>query len=196
MSVALSSDRPRRLRGGVTGPLLILAGALVTLTFLYYYYGYPTRARSYGRDIVFEQAMFGPAIEQPVAFSHRLHVTDKQIDCYYCHPYPERSLNAGMPTLAKCLGCHNHVIPLHEEIQKLKSYEKNGQGVPWVRVYYKPAHVFFPHYRHLLKDLQCRQCHGEVEQVDRLHQVTFFMGLCITCHREKNAPTDCVACHQ
>jgi hypothetical protein len=35
-----------------------------------------------------------------------------------------------------------------------------------------------------------------VEQVDRLQKVTFYMGLCIRCHRERQASLECASCHQ
>lgn len=187
---------PRRLRGGAWGPLLVLALVGAALAMLAGIYLYPSYARSYGRGLRFQRAMFGPALAQPIAFSHRLHVIDKQIDCNYCHSTAERSLNAGLPAVRKCLGCHDHIIPLHSEIQKLRSYRTKGQNLPWVRVYYNPDHVFFPHYRHLGRGVTCQQCHGEVERVDRLHKVTFYMGLCVTCHQARQAPRTCVACHQ
>ena len=57
------------------------------------YYVYPHTSRNYGHEVNYHLAMFGDGIEQPIPFSHRLHVTDKQIDCFYCHPYGERSMN-------------------------------------------------------------------------------------------------------
>jgi Cytochrome c7 and related cytochrome c len=189
-------DKPRRLRGGPWGVILVIA-FILTAVFLWIGYDiYPYWTRSYGKEIAFNRAMFFNAIAQPISFSHRLHVTDKQIDCYYCHPYVERSLNAGLPTGQKCLGCHNHIIPSHQEIQLLKGYVNSGVEIPWIRVYYNPDHVFFPHYRHIKKGLRCQECHGEVEKVDRLHKVTFYMGFCIECHKRKNASRECVACHQ
>jgi hypothetical protein len=151
--------------------------------------------RAYGHDMAFDDEMFGSPLAQPIAFSHRLHVTDKEIDCFYCHPYGERSQNAGLPAVAKCMGCHDHIIPTHREIVKLKGYRDRGEGISWVRVYYNPDHAFFPHYRHLGKGVKCQECHGEVEQVDRLRQVTFYMGFCLECHREREASVDCTACH-
>jgi Cytochrome c7 and related cytochrome c len=175
---------------------LIAAFAVASLGFLYFHFIYPQTARHYGFELPFDHAMFGPPLEQPIAFSHRLHVTDKEIDCFYCHPFPERSMNSGLPSVQKCLGCHDHIIPTHKEITKLKSYRTSHEDLPWVRVYYNPDHVFFPHNRHLAQDLKCGECHGSVETVDRLHQVTFYMGFCLACHRRMDAPTDCLACHQ
>jgi len=193
------SERPndkKMLRGGPWGPLLAVGFAVAVLVLLYAIYVYPDQSRSYGADVDFNRAMFGAKLEQPIAFSHRLHVTDKQIDCFYCHSYGERSINAGLPSVDKCLGCHNHIIPEHEEIKKLKAYKKRGENLPWVRVYYNPDHVYFPHYRHLAKDIACQRCHGEIEEVDRLNQVTFYMGFCIDCHQKLEASLECVACHQ
>ncbi|MFC1707575.1 cytochrome c3 family protein [Planctomycetota bacterium] len=186
----------RRLRGGAGGPLLVLVLLSIGVGFIYPYYISPHTTRAYGYDLRFDHAMFGPTIEQPIPFSHRLHATDKRIDCQYCHPYVERSMNAGLPSVAKCLGCHDYIIPHHEEIERLRGFQERKEPVPWVRVYYNPDHVFFPHYRHLRAGVECRECHGEVETVDRLRKVTFYMGLCIGCHRERNAPLECVGCHQ
>lgn len=134
--------------------------------------------------------------EQPIPFSHRLHVTDKGIDCYYCHSYPGRSLNAGVPAVSKCLGCHDHIISNHPAIKKLASFRDRNQALPWVRVFYKPDHAFFPHYRHIGMGVQCSECHGAVEQMDRLKQETFYMGFCLDCHQERGASLGCWACHQ
>ncbi len=134
--------------------------------------------------------------EQPIAFSHRLHVSDKQIDCAYCHPFAHRSLNAGLPSVHKCLGCHDHIIAGHPQIQRLKSARQSQQALAWLRVFYNPDHVFFPHYRHLGKGVTCQQCHGSVESQDRLQTHTFYMGFCIDCHQTRGASRECTACHQ
>lgn len=196
MNAEVRIDRPRRLRGGLAGGLMI--GVIIASAgwFLYAFYVQAHISQDYATDLPFRHAMFGPGIEQPVAFSHRLHVTDKEIDCYYCHPYPGRSINSGMPAVSKCLACHDHIIPQHSEIVKLKGYQTRGEEIPWVRVYYNPDHVYFPHYRHILSDIRCQQCHGDIERSDRLRQVTYYMGFCLACHKESEAPLDCAACHQ
>jgi hypothetical protein len=189
-------DIPRRLRGGIGGPHWVLVFLVAAVALFYGLYVYPGATRSYGHHIAYNEAMFGPRIAQPISFSHRVHATDKEIDCFYCHPYGERSMNTGLPSVEKCLGCHNYIIPEHEEILKLKGYDERGENIPWERVYYNPDHVFFPHFRHLAKNVRCQECHGEVEQADRLHQVTFYMGFCIGCHKKRNASRECTACHQ
>ena len=112
-------------------------------------------------------------------------------------PWISWSAEQGLPEEAQtCLGCHEHIIPQHEEIAKLKGYWLRGEEVPWERVYFNPDHVSFPHDRHLGKDVECQECHGSVEQVDRLRKVTFYMGFCLECHAARNAPRTCTACHQ
>ncbi len=138
--------------------------------------------------------VLGP--EQPIAFSHRLHFDDKQIDCYYCHSYPARSIHAGIPTVQKCLGCHSYIIPGHPEIRKLRGYAERQEPIPWVRVYYNPDHVYFPHFRHIGKNIACNTCHRDVESRDRLSVHTFTMGFCLDCHDRRNASRECVGCHQ
>lgn len=51
----------------------------------------------------------GYAPEQPLAFSHRLHAGELQIDCYYCHNGAEKSRHAGIPPAGVCMNCHKFV---------------------------------------------------------------------------------------
>lgn len=193
---ATTNPGSRRLRGGIAGPLLVgLFGVVAVGTFVAVQL-LPRWSRDYGQELAFDRAMFAGPIEQPIAFSHRLHATDKAIDCNYCHDSAERSPNAGVPAAAKCLGCHDHIIPHHTEIETLKGFVTRGEEVPWVRVYHNPDHVYFPHFRHLTSGVRCQECHGDVERVDRLRKVTFYMGFCLDCHTERDAPRTCVACHQ
>lgn len=43
---------------------------------------------------------------QPVAYSHRLHAGELQIDCQYCHSGAQRSRYAGVPSAEVCMNCH------------------------------------------------------------------------------------------
>lgn len=51
----------------------------------------------------------GYAPPQPIAFSHRLHAGELQIDCQYCHFGAETSRHAGVPPLQVCMNCHRAV---------------------------------------------------------------------------------------
>jgi hypothetical protein len=46
---------------------------------------------------------------QPIAYSHRLHAGELQIDCLYCHTGAETSRHAGIPPTATCMNCHRFV---------------------------------------------------------------------------------------
>lgn len=162
---------------------LILMGVclLVLLGFLFLFYATP------GTRI-------GP--EQPIPFSHQLHAGVKAIDCYYCHPYVDRSIHPGLPAVEKCLHCHNYIIANHPQIQKEHNYYNSDTPTPWVKVYELAEHVLFNHQRHIKKEVACESCHGEVREMDRLKSHRFKMGFCIECHREKKANLGCwLACH-
>lgn len=51
----------------------------------------------------------GYAPVQPIAFSHRLHAGDLEIDCRYCHADADRSRHAGIPSADACMNCHRFV---------------------------------------------------------------------------------------
>ncbi|MCF8028766.1 MAG: cytochrome c family protein [Desulfobacteraceae bacterium] len=161
-------------------PVFFLAiSAGLALAFLYLFYIYPP---------------IGPA--QPIPFSHRVHAGVKNIDCRFCHPYVDQSTFPGLPTVEKCLFCHNHIIAGHPEIQKEHEYFNTDTPTPWRKVNYIPEHVMFNHQRHIKKDIQCQACHGRVEEKDRLAGRDFQMGFCLDCHRKKDANIGCwLACH-
>jgi hypothetical protein len=137
----------------------------------------------------------GPA--QPLPFSHRVHVTDKGIDCRFCHSGVDRAPHAGLPPEQTCMFCHRSVIVTHEEIRKLWGFYERGEPIPWVRVFDVPDHVYFTHRVHLSRELDCPDCHGDVAHEDRLKPPQeFLMGFCIACHTARGAPRDCVTCHR
>jgi hypothetical protein len=141
--------------------------------------------------------------EQPIAFPHDLHAGTNQIPCLYCHSTADRSVDAGMPSVQTCAGCHiPGGVPLvradRPEVQKLVAYWERKEPIPWVRVYDLPDHVHFPHMRHVNAGLDCQTCHGPVEtmpapQVRKVASLE--MGWCVECHRTRGARTDCFVCH-
>jgi len=146
---------------------------------------------------------------QPIAFPHDLHAGNLQgqsnMDCQYCHFSAERSVDAGIPPMSLCMGCHQ-VIPganNPQEVDKLKQYWENQQPIPWVRIYKISDHAHFPHMRHVSANgagLQCQQCHGEVQAMQVLNRRDPLwgganMGWCVDCHRQEGASDDCAVCH-
>ena len=51
----------------------------------------------------------GYAPEQPIAFSHRLHAGELQVDCLYCHFGAQTSRHAGIPAASVCMNCHRFI---------------------------------------------------------------------------------------
>ena len=150
----------------------------------------------------------GPA--QPIRFNHKVHATDAAIGCTSCHAYAERGPVAGIPSMARCLGCHKFVKedPEHPELDKelkaLAPLLRDGKPLEWVRVHRLPDHVYFTHERHVRNGLRCQECHGPVEQMEVVRQVApLTMGWCLECHHRKQREqagrarlTDCVTCHK
>lgn len=145
---------------------------------------------------LYKKSDMGP--EQPVHFSHRVHVTDKQISCFMCHDGAANTKRAGVPPMQTCMLCHSRIITQHPEIQKVHESFNKKVPVHWKRVGEKlPDYVFFNHAVHISKKIDCNVCHGNVSEMDRVRQVnTFNMGFCVQCHKENNASTDCYVCHR
>jgi mono/diheme cytochrome c family protein len=136
---------------------------------------------------------------QPIEFSHVVHAGSYRIECQYCHADARRSIYAGLPSVERCMGCHKIVAAQgNPEIQKLQEHWNQKQSVPWVRIHKVPGYVYFPHKRHIAAKLDCQECHGPVERMQRVAQVSpLSMGWCIECHSrsQPGAPLDCVVCH-
>jgi hypothetical protein len=61
---------------------------------------------------------------QPIAYSHKLHAGDLQIQCTYCHFAAEKSRHAGIPPLNVCMNCHSGVTTT---LAAVKLEEQNAQ---------------------------------------------------------------------
>jgi hypothetical protein len=138
-----------------------------------------------------------PAPAQPIEFSHAIHAGSYGIACQYCHAEARRSSFAGLPSVARCMGCHKIVAAQgNPEVQKLHQYWTKREPIPWVRIHKLAGFVHFPHKRHVQAGLPCQSCHGAVETMQRVAQVApLTMGWCVSCHAERQAPLDCVVCH-
>ncbi len=136
------------------------------------------------------------AAEQPIAFSHAHHVSEIGIDCQFCHAYARRGPVAGIPSVQRCVGCHRVVLNEAPEILKVLEYWENEEPIPWVRVHDLPDHVRFTHKPHIRAGVDCADCHGNVEEMQAAVQVeSLSMGWCVSCHQERDATRDCLACH-
>ncbi len=159
-------------------PILIFLGAFgYQLSMLY------EEAVDLGRSEGFQP-------DQPIKFSHQVHVGENEIDCMYCHHTAEESKSANIPSTGLCMNCH---IVVREgsrsgsfEIDKLVEAHEEERSIEWIRIHQLPDHVFFSHAQHVgAGNLDCVDCHGNVEEshiVRQEHDLS--MSWCLECHRE------------
>lgn len=127
-------------------------------------------------------------IAQPVAFDHRHHVVDDQIDCVYCHRDVERAPMAGVPPTELCLNCHNQIWNNSPAVELLWDSRRANRPIAWRRVTFLPDFVFFNHAIHVHKGVGCETCHGRIDEMARVYQVApLTMGWCVDCHRAPEA---------
>lgn len=157
---------------------------------------------------------------QPIAFSHRLHAGEMQVDCLYCHSGAERSRHAGIPAASVCMNCHRFVQAtagavraedelakrehrqphrvMSPEIAKLyaalalredgtRDPRRTPSRIQWMKIHSVPDFVYFDHRPHVNAGVACQVCHGPVETMERVRQVSdLSMGMCVNCHRQIN----------
>jgi Cytochrome c7 and related cytochrome c/Class III cytochrome C family len=139
-----------------------------------------------------------PEPTQPVEFPHKKHV-EQNIGCTdYCHDGVTKSPVAGLPSVNTCMGCHASIATDKPEVQKFTAMQEKGLDLAWQRVYLyaRQAHVRFNHAPHIAAKVECSTCHGDVaNQTVARRNVDLDMGFCVKCHREKDAPNECLTCH-
>lgn len=121
---------------------------------------------------------------QPVAFSHKHHVTDDGIDCRYCHTSVEEGPFAGIPPTKTCMNCHSLIWADSPILEPVRESLRTGKSIEWTRVYNLPGFVYFDHSIHVRKGIGCSTCHGPVDQMPIMWRAnTLYMEWCLECHR-------------
>jgi Cytochrome c7 and related cytochrome c len=127
----------------------------------------------------------GYAPIQPIAFPHKVHAGDFKIPCLYCHYAARTSRHAGIPPESICMNCHSLLEKQTAEIEKLVEAVQQQRPIRWVKVHNLPDFVYFNHSQHVLSGVACQQCHGPIQDMDRVRQDRpLTMGWCLDCHRE------------
>lgn len=145
----------------------------------------------------------GYAPTQPINYSHKIHAGQLGIECQYCHTAAATSKSASIPSVNKCMNCHNSIdvdqltAQGKEDIQKIwaatgwnpetRAYDLEPAGpIEWVRIHNLPDHVYFNHAQHVSAgQIECQTCHGPIEEMEVVEQHSnLSMGWCIDCHRE------------
>lgn len=148
-------------------------------------------------DAVKEFFFYQSTPVQPIAFNHSLHL-QHGMQCTSCHAGVTQGPDAGIPSAAFCMACHQVIAAGKPEIKKLKAYADKGQDVPWQRVYwfYPTAHVQFWHAPHINAGVSCEQCHGDMsQQTVAVKKTDLTMNFCLSCHKTRGVSVDCTTCH-
>lgn len=141
-----------------------------------------------------------PAVSQPIAFNHRKHTQDLQLDCEFCHQYLTSGAHAGLPGKDVCATCHTAPLGDSQEAARLSDLLSRGDSLQFRKLFQLAAHVTFTHRRHVgIAKLDCQVCHGGIALTQRPPArplVTVRMAFCLDCHRSRQQSLDCVACHR
>lgn len=148
-------------------------GAAAAIVFLVGFYG----VRNDVTDVGYRPV-------QPVPFSHKLHSGELQIQCQYCHAGVEMSAHSPVPTTQTCMNCHTAVKAESPKLKVVRDSYESGQPIEWARIHKVPDYVHFNHSRHIRAQIDCKSCHGPIEQMGVVSQFKpLTMGWCLDCHR-------------
>lgn len=126
----------------------------------------------------------GYAPEQPVAYSHAVHVAKLGLDCRYCHNTVETTAAAAIPPTQTCMNCHVRVRADSKKLALVRDSAQSGFPIRWVRVHDLPDYAYFNHSAHVSRGVGCVSCHGHVDQMEVVRQAEpLSMGWCLDCHR-------------
>lgn len=125
---------------------------------------------------------YGP--DQPVPFSHKIHVGQLGMDCRYCHTNVETSPHASVPPTQTCMNCHTQIKKDSPYLAPVRESWKTGEPVVWQRIHKLPDYAFFNHAVHIQRGVSCVSCHGQVNEMPIVQQKeSLTMGWCLQCHR-------------
>ncbi len=126
----------------------------------------------------------GYAPDQPVPYSHAIHVGQLGLDCRYCHATVERTGFAALPPTQTCMNCHTSIRHNSDKLLPVRESWASGMPVNWVKVHDLADYVYFNHSAHVNHGVACVSCHGRIDQMDQVRQVApLSMGWCLDCHR-------------
>ncbi len=143
--------------------------------------------------------------KQPIAFSHKIHAGQFEIDCKYCHTGVMKSKQANIPSPNICMNCHSQIREGTNtgtgEISKIYTavgynpdqgtYSGVTKPIQWVRIHNLPDLAYFNHSQHVnVGNVACETCHGPVKEMEVVKQYSLLtMGWCINCHRTTDVGT-------
>jgi hypothetical protein len=141
-----------------------------------------------------------PAVPQPIAFNHKLHIEGEDLDCDFCHEYVRVSAHAGLPGAEICAECHDTQQGDSEEAARVTTLIEQGEPLRFNKLFSLPDHVFYTHRRHVgIGELECQDCHGGIAETELPPErplILVSMDYCMDCHRDQGETLDCNACHR
>lgn len=142
---------------------------------------------------------------QPIAFSHKIHAGQFEIDCKYCHTGVMKGKQANIPSPNMCMNCHSQIregtLTGASEIAKIYTavgynpdqgtYSGVTKPIQWVRIHNLPDLAYFNHAQHVnVGGIQCETCHGPIKEMEVVKQFSLLtMGWCVNCHRQTDVST-------
>ena len=150
--------------------------------------------------------------EQPIPYSHEVHVGQLGLDCRYCHTTVDKAAFAAIPPTETCINCHapgklvdpetkdfardegggiiarddslSGVWQGSEKLTPLWASFQTGDPIEYIKVYDLPDYAYFNHEAHVTKGVSCVSCHGRVDKMEVVYQAeNLSMGWCLDCHR-------------
>lgn len=148
-----------------------LAGGVFAIVLVWYYFS-P------------EYTDVGYAPEQPVEYSHRLHVGEIGLDCQYCHTNVTSASHSNIPATQTCMNCHSQIRTESLKLLPVRESWATGESIEWIKVHKLPDYAQFSHAIHTNNGVGCETCHGRVDRMDLIAQAEpLSMSWCIECHR-------------
>jgi mono/diheme cytochrome c family protein len=173
------------------GSFVSSPGFIFLITFLIAGIGFKTTVD--GLYTIGVQQGYQP--KQPIAFSHKIHAGQFEIDCKYCHTGAIKGKSANIPSPNICMNCHSQIKvgtnTGEAEIAKIYSAIQNNKPIEWVRIHNLPDLAYFNHSQHVVVGgIECQTCHGPIQEMDVVKQYSLLtMGWCIDCHRKTDVNT-------
>lgn len=147
-----------------------LTGVLVVFVISYYFTPKYTRV--------------GYQPQQPVPFSHALHIGQLGLDCRYCHTHVDEAPLANVPATQTCMNCHSKVKGTSPLLSQIRESYASGTPVHWVKIHELPQYAYFNHAIHVNRGVGCVSCHGQVNEMTVVyHDQPLAMSWCLDCHR-------------
>jgi hypothetical protein len=155
---------------------VIIGGVLLVATYLTFIAAFNRSSLARG---------IGTPVEQPVPFSHALHVSELGLSCLGCHTTVQEGPFANIPSTHVCMTCHSQIGLDRPTLEPVRESYETDVPISWVRVHNLPDFVQFEHSVHVNKGVACVNCHGRVDQMEVVYQTRrMTMTWCLNCHRQ------------